>query len=241
MSCDLLNKWLATYDPIHRGYTPDGIANGLTATAGWFFPRIRGGYNLRRAVDRKPDMTDPIVGAVGYDAVSITNFAWWGHAASTTYYYRVNAIGPGGVEELGDGNIARVEFDAFGSLVGPRPNRPTNLQLALLAGGAFELRWTYSEAGEETAPNVFRVYNDNGTGTMDYGTIVATVTYRARRFHYAYSSGAFADGVTIRWAVRAVSAAGIDDGNTDFVIGTADADGPPVHPTILADRGTETR
>ncbi len=241
MSCDLLDKWLAHYDPIHRGFTPDGIANGLTATAGWFFPRIKGGYNLRRAVGRKPTAADPVVGAAGYDAATIGNFAWQGHSASTTYFYRVNAIGPGGVEELGIDTVVRVEFDAAGALVAPRPNPPTNLRLDLEAGGVFRLGWTYSEAGQEIAPSSFRVYHDNGTGTVDYGTVIATVSFVARKFHYAYVSAGFADGVKRAWSVRSVSAAGTDDGNTDAVVGTADALGPPVHPAVLADCGTETR
>ena len=30
---DLLEKWLRHYDPIHRGWTPAGIANGAVTTA----------------------------------------------------------------------------------------------------------------------------------------------------------------------------------------------------------------
>jgi len=56
----------AHYDPIHRGYTPRGIANGVTATGGWCFPRVlSGGYNLYRGPSAASiDFSRP-VGAAG--------------------------------------------------------------------------------------------------------------------------------------------------------------------------------
>ena len=241
MSCSLLDKWLTHYDPLHRGFTADGIANGVTATAGWFFPRIRGGYNVRRAVGRKPTADDPIVGAAGADAATVANFTWRGHAPSTVYHYRLNAIGPGGIEELGERSVVRAAFDAAGDLIPSRPNVPTNLRVEREAGGTFRLRWTYSEADEEVSPAAFEVYADNGAGTVDYETAVAIVPFVARRFHYERASGAFAHGTKVKWSVRAVSAAGVNDANTIVVAAVAVAEGPPVHQAIVSECGTETR
>ncbi|UCD28531.1 MAG: hypothetical protein JSV03_15855, partial [Planctomycetota bacterium] len=98
MVVSLLQRWLSHYDPIHRGWTPVGIANGICTTVGYSFPRIRGGYNLRRAVDRKPEASDLIVGVAGADAQTIHNFSWVTHQASTDYYYRLTAVSGGGVE-----------------------------------------------------------------------------------------------------------------------------------------------
>ena len=237
---DLLTKSLTHYDPLRRGFTRTGLANAMRLTRGRFWSRIAGGYNLRRAIGRRPTSDDPVVGAAGSDAVSIVNFTWQSHGPSTTYTYRLNAVGPGGVEEVGETNRAHVAFDAGGALIGLRPNAPTNLRVSLESGGRFRLAWTYSEADEEVSPTEFRVFNDNGTGTVDYGTVVATLTARARKFHYDWLSSAFADGATRIWAVRAASAGGVEDANINVVTGTADAAGPPVHGTASATCGTET-
>ena len=96
---DLLRRWLAHYDPIHRGYTPRGIANAVCATNGWAFPRVRGGTNLYRGspTAEAVDLTHP-VGAAGRGATTIANFPWRPHGAGKEYYYVLRAIGGGGVE-----------------------------------------------------------------------------------------------------------------------------------------------
>ena len=107
MSCDnLLTKWLAFYDPIHRGFTPRGIANGGITTVGWSFPRIKGGLNLYRGTPTANDVdfTDP-VGAAGFDGQEIRNFSWRNHQPSTTSqahfpapancHHAFGGIGPG--------------------------------------------------------------------------------------------------------------------------------------------------
>ncbi len=228
-----LAKWLAYYDPIHRGWTPAGIANGVCATVGFFFPRIRGGYNLRRGVGEVPDASEPIVGAAGADATTIRTFPWMMHDASTTYVYRLTAINGGGVENWSDEVVASTGFDAAGDWVGSRPNAPADLRVTPGAGGKFVLRWTYSRPGEQAEPAAFRLYNDGGTGSVDFETIVATVEYRRGRFHYCYSSEAFASGTRVRWVVRAVSAEGVEDTNEQVAFGWADALAPSADPTVV--------
>ena len=237
---DLLDKWLAHYDPIHRGWTRDGIANAVCTTAGWFFPRIAGGYNLRRAVGGKPELTDLIAGAAPADAEQIANFPWIAHEASTVYYYRLNAIGAGGVEEQSQRNVRRVEFDAAGTLVGPRPNGPSHVQVAASAGGRFDLRWRYAWPDEEVPPAAFRIYSDGGTGTMDYVTPVATVPHRVGKADYRYTSAPFAHGTAVQWAVRAAAASGLEEKNDMVVAAKADATGPPAVGHVAAERGRET-
>ena len=95
----LLAKWLDHYDPIHRGYTPRGIANGVCATAGWTFPRLGGGYNLYRGTPTADDIDYGVpVGAAGAGAGRINNFLWRPHTADTEYFYVCRAVGGGGVE-----------------------------------------------------------------------------------------------------------------------------------------------
>lgn len=239
----LLTRWLEHYDPIHRGWTVAGIANGVCATCGYFFPRIRGGYNLRRAVGRVPDCVAPIVGAAGAEheggteQATVRTFPWVRHQASTEYLYRLTAISGGGVEDLDDQALAVVAFDAAGNWVGARPNAPGDLQMAPLSRGRFRLRWTYSEDGEQAAPARFNIYHDGGTGTVDYQNVVARVDYRPGRFHYEYLSMAFAHGTRVRWGVRAESSAGAEEMNEQVVWGWAEALGPAVNPTTIVALG----
>lgn len=235
MSVDLLQKWLAYYDPIHRGYTVRGIANALTATNGWCFPRVAGGYNLYRGRDGiEPIDFAQSVGAAGPLSISIANFAWRPHAASTRYVYVIKAIGGGGVESEATYPARVAEFDAEMALLGPRPNGPSELTARAAAGGRFELRWVYPLRHQEAAPSAFHVHHDGGTGLIDYGTVVASAPYRHGRIHYHWLSGPFGHGARRIWGVRAVTAEGVDDGNTLTAAGLADAEAPPAHPDVAA-------
>ena len=241
MGCDnLLTKWLAFYDPIHRGFTPRGIANGGITTVGWSFPRIKGGFNLYRGTPSGNDIdfSDP-VGAAGFDATEIRNFTWRNHNPSTTYYYGLKSVNGGGCESAPADRLWPATFDGAGNMLGDPPNAPDNLQIEPTSGGRFKLQWTYSEKDQLLAPIEFRLYHDNGSGTVDYGTVIATVSYKFGRLHYEFVSGAFAHDARRMWSVRAASAAGIVESNTETVVAVADAVGPPNHATAFSECGPE--
>ncbi len=244
MGAELFDKWLAHYDPIHRGYTPRGLANGLTATNGWSFPRVGGGYNLYRGVlgggaakcaESLIDWNQP-VGAAGGGMVTIGNFPWRVHAADTSYVYGLRAIGGGGVESGASYPARAVSFDGGGNLLGPRPNVPSGLVVRAKAGGRFELRWMYVSRFEESVPAVFEVYEDGGTGTVDFATAVGTVGYRPGKSHYEFLSAAVGHDVRRSWSVRAVTAAGDSDGNVVVVAARSDAESPVMLPELVGTR-----
>jgi len=238
---DLLDKWLAHYDPIHRGWTLNGIANAVCTTVGWFFPRIAGGYNLRRAIARKPQLTDHIVGAAAADARQIANFPWISHSPGTVYYYRLNAIGGGGVEEECARNVLRVAFDEQGLLAGPLPNPPSSLHVMPGQNGSFVVKWTYSWLDEEVPPAEFRLYTDGGSGSFDYSSPEATVPFRAGKLDYEYNSRPFPRGLTVGWVVRSVSAEGHEEQNEMVASARVDAIGPPAVTFISVEPGEEKR
>lgn len=227
----MFGKWLAHYDPIHRGYTPSGIANGVTAMCGWAFPRVRGGYNLYRGTSgaESIDFVHP-VGAAGVTSTTIDNFSWRPHADTTQYAYAVRAIGGGGVESAASHPTRVAEFDGAGSLIGLRPNTVVGLSVRASAGGRFVVHWVYVSRFEEATPSEFRIFHDNGGGTVDYNTVVATVAYRRGAAHYSYASGAFAHGTRMIWGVRAATATGVDDGNVAQDAAFADAEAPGAYP-----------
>jgi hypothetical protein len=237
---DLLGKWLRHYDPIHRGWTPVGIANGVSATSGFFFPRVAGGYNLYRGVGglAAVDFSDP-VGAASGAATSVRNFSWRGHASSTAYVYALRAVGAGGVEAMHDEAFAGVAFDAGGNWLGPLANAVVGLRVEALSGGRFAVRWGYDSANEGAAAESFRVYHDNGMGTVDFGTVLGTVTRRVGAVHHEFVTGAYGHGARVLFAVRSVTGGGVEELSTAAVMGVALADGPPVHGTVLSGCGEE--
>lgn len=248
MSADLLAKWLDHYDPIHRGYTARGLANGVCATNGWCFPRIGGGYNLYRGTPTAGDidyaqpvgaagpaagLTPPVAG--GGAPAGIANFSWRPHAVDSEYFYSVRAIGGGGVESPPSERAVAVAFDGSGAYLGGRPNPPVGLSVSLASGGRFVLSWSYSSLHEAAAPVGFRVYSDGGTGAVDYDSALAEVAHASGRVHYRYTTGGHAHGARRLWAVRAVSSLGRDDGNSETVEAVADAQGPEPHPNLVAE------
>jgi len=238
MAGNLLSKWLSHYDPIHRGYTPRGIANAVCATNGWSFPRIKGGYNLYRGTPTSGDIdyTRP-VGAAGPAASAISDFAWCSHEAGTEHFYALRAVGGGGVESSSSQPPVSVAFDDSGDFWGGRPNSPTALAVSPVSGGGFLVRWSYSAQAEEVSPTGFLVHSDGGTGTMDYEHSVGggIVTHQRGRLHYALTTPAYDHGARRMFGVRAVSANGRGDGNVVTVEGIADAQGPDPHPNLFVE------
>lgn len=234
MSCTLLDKWLLHYDSVHRGWTRAGIANGVCATCGFSFPRIRGGYLLRRAVGRAPDESSEIVGAAGADADSVGTFPWIVHAANTTYVYGLSAISGGGVENRLEQSPAAARFDELGRWTGELPNAPADLRADAAEGGTFRVRWSHCGEDEQARPAGFRIYHDAGMGTIDYRAVVAVVGYRRGQVNYEYISLPFGHDVRVRWAVRAFSVNGVEELNEQTADGVARAHPPPAPAVVLA-------
>ena len=238
--CDLLRRWLTYYDPIHRGFTPAGIANGVCATAGFFFPRVSGGYNLYRGVGSASaiDFNFP-VGAAGAEAAEIRNFTWWGHSFETEYYYAVRAVGGGGVESEASHPAMKVPFDDY-HYAGLLPNPPSDLRVRPVAAGALEISWTYDRRNEQARPHTWFVYTDHGTGTMDYSWPVQVCGYRLGQVHYSVTDGPYPHGTKVGYVVRTTTAAGAYEGNTNIVHGIADALTPAAHPSVKFECSQET-
>lgn len=226
----LLQDWLGRYDPIHRGWTRAGIANGLTATNGFSFSRIRGGYNLYRTVAGEPG-GPVLVGAAGADDTQVEPFAWVRHEPQAEYTYRLVPVGGGGVENWTDRTETSVLFDAAGDWRGPLPNPPTDLQVLALSLGRMAVRWSYYPQGEQAKPQGFYLYRDEG-GEIEYGNVVGQVGYRRGRVHYEYVSGSFGEGDRVGWAVRAFAGDGREEQNLNAVFGLARRLGPPANPVV---------
>lgn len=227
----LLRDWLAFYDPIHRGWTRAGIANGVCATAGFSFPRIRGGYNLYRTIGGLPENEEALVGAASADASRIRTFSWVGHVACGEYIYRLVPVSGGGVENRVDVTQAVVRFSAGGQWMGGLPNAPTDPQLIPLSHGRMAFRWSYFPQGQEVEPKGFNLYTGAG-GDIDYGSLRTVVSYQPGQVHYEYVTMPEADGARVAWAVRAYAPSMWEEQNCRRAFGVARSEGPPANPEV---------
>lgn len=226
MGGNLIEKWLRHYDPIHHGWTPAGIANGVCATNGYSFPRILGGYNLIRAPINLPPHDGQLVGAAGHDATTIRIFPWIIHEPNGRYAYRLTAIGSGGVENSADGPVDHADFDETARWTGARPAAPSDLHVQAISGGRFLLKWSALDDGQ-VKPTAYHVYHDAGTGTIDYNTIRHIIQRRHGSTHHQCVSEVFADGARVRWAVRAVAADALESKVESMAVGWARSTPPP--------------
>jgi hypothetical protein len=116
-----------------------------------------------------------------------------------------------------------------------RPNRPAGLAATPAAGGCVEVAFSVDDTDESAACTHFHVYSDAGTGAVDYATPVGSVAKddSGPLTHYAFLTGALADGVPHRFAVRAATATDIEDDGIESVACTPDA-APPAPPATLS-------
>lgn len=232
VNADLLASWLRWYDPVHRGWTPLGIANGICMTNGFSFPRIRGGYNLYRAIEHIPSRGAEPAGAAGSTASRLRTFPWIRHNNDTHYQYRLVPVGGGGVENWTDETVVSFMTDEEGDWKGSVPNAPTDLQVVPLSQGRFRVRWTYCPQGEEVEPSGFRLYTTH-EGVLDYGSIAASVPFASGRIHFEHITPSYEDGERVGWAVRASSAAGHEERNMHQVYAFARSQPPPMNPVVM--------
>jgi len=221
MAVSLLRRFLNVWDPIFCGFTAKGIADAMPALGGWGFARRAGGYNLYRGEGATPTVNyDLAVGAASASQSQIANFPTYPYSVSTIHWLGIRAISPGGAEEANTDRVLRIETDADGVPLGLVPNPPVNLAVYPRAGGIFVIAWEHDPRREQTPPASWRVYHDNGTGTMNWTTPIATVTGTG------YVTGAYADETTVKFGARALSAADVEETNTNVVSAVADAAGP---------------
>ena len=87
--------------------------------------------------------------------------------------------------------------------------------------GVVKLEWEYFDDRDNATVTIFKVYTDNGTGTVDFSTAIGSVTRNASTLDtlHEFTSGTLTTDTKrcFKFVVRAETAAGIDDRNTDFI------------------------
>jgi hypothetical protein len=121
----------------------------------------------------------------------------------STYYYRVRNRNGDGVYSLFDSSV---QFTTRGST----PTAPSGLAADALAGGRVRVSWTASPSLDVSQ---YRLYFDNGTGTVNYAAPVAVLTSTET----SYTTGALTPGTTYRFALRAGNRCLVEEKNTGLL------------------------
>ena len=197
-----------------------------------FRPDSLAGYKLYSRSTRNG--ADSLAAYVGR---STTQFTLTGLANDSVRYVHVAAVTACGIEQP-MGKLRRVAIDGGGTVEDPAPNAPTGLTADPGPGGVIDLSWDYDRDKQSTKPADFAIYSNGGSGAVDYTSPIATVSYTLSR-HFTYQAGPYSHGTSVTFAVRARSSGGVDDGNTDEVTATADAqapDQPSAFDTVIESR-----
>jgi N-acetylneuraminic acid mutarotase len=115
----------------------------------------------------------------------------------TTYWLRVRNRNLYGAASAFD---TAVEFTTLGST----PAAPGSLSADSLAGGRIRLEWTPSPTEGITG---YRLFGDNGTGTVDYGAALASFLADAS----SHTTGVMTSSAAYRFALRAVHRCGVEE------------------------------
>lgn len=145
-------------------------------------------------------------------------------APNTTRWVFVRAVSACAIhdDEPVRPKLRRVAFDALGALILDVPNAPIGLRLTPGPGGLVTAHWAYNRSGQMVPPESFNIYTTTGATPFDFNTPAGNV-----KPSQGNSFGAtFAHGTLARFVVRAVSAAGGEEPNTDEQSVAADAMAP---------------
>lgn len=149
------------------------------------------------------------VGSIGAGNASI-DLAGLGHVADVEYWYGVRATSKAGVQETNTDRIVRVIIDSEGNLIGPAPNAPLAASAKAIADAEISLTVVYSARGQAGVATGVQVAEVSGAGVPNWGSLITTVTVRSSGMtrRTVTLDESWADGETVRLAVRAATAAG---------------------------------
>jgi hypothetical protein len=153
--------------------------------------------------------------------------------ANTIWHYIRRQVSDCGLES-GDSDVAIVRIEPTGEMIPLTPNSPLSLQIEQLSGARLQLRWRYSEIGQEIVPTGFRLYIDSGTG-FDFETPDDSVVYYfGGNGEFSWISDALTDGQGYRFCVRSYATGAGESQNSNYVAAIADAGGPPAATNLAA-------
>ncbi|MBN1508739.1 MAG: hypothetical protein JW955_17960 [Sedimentisphaerales bacterium] len=200
--------WLR--EALLHGTTDVAFRLGTVLTQGWFWMRRAGASAMYRRENPPSAIRNPrLVAVVSADAEQVALPAYLPHEAGSSCDYIVRRFNACGQQDRTTHAATRVTVAEDGRLAAPAPNASFALQVTRAQVNTQDLasvQWFYWLVDQGTAPQVFHVYWDAGTGEVDYIHPLASVPYEGRKF-YRCQSPPLQEG-TYRFVVQAASAVG---------------------------------
>jgi hypothetical protein len=201
-------EWLR--EALFAGQTGNGFKLGTVLGRGWFWMRVGGCLVGYRGVSPADIDFGGILTVEDPDETEVLVPGYYPHERDGIHYYVYRSVNCCGYPEKTFRAAARVWIDANGDLADSRPNNVFRFAGRCTDGDKVELFLSYHAIEQESAPVRLNIYYDNGTGQIDFGNALATISYTGRRY-YEYRSGSFAAG-NYQFCVRAEDRNGTEGG-----------------------------
>ncbi len=183
--------WLG--ESLFNGMTPTAFKLGMVLTQGWFWVRKNGCVAIYRgeSIDRIDHRN--IIQVADAAAKQVLLPPYVSHAPNSTYCYLARRFNGSGYQELTVNGAVMVCMGPDGRLAEPAPNTTRWVKAELTKGQRLRLMWLYSSLGQQTAPERFNIFSDQGTGQIDSAHLIATVPYEGRKV-YSWQSSPLDEG-----------------------------------------------
>ena len=191
-----------------NGACPDAFKLGTVLTRGWFWVRRAGCTAVYHGPSADQVDFEHLAHVADAEARRVSLPAHLTPQAGANGCYIVRRFNGHGDQErtTGAAVVARMGDDS--KPAEPAPNGISNVHAVQVSGGRVRLEWSYCPLDQQAEPARFNVYTADAGGQFDFGTPLATVTYRGRRF-YRCLTDALSEGVH-HFVVRARAANGIE-------------------------------
>jgi hypothetical protein len=200
---------------LFEGDSPNGAKLGMGLTGGEFWPRINGCQNLYRGADLGNIDFVSIIVTYDTDNKTLVIDRSVPHKAGMEYLYVLRRANQCGDEESGLCASVVVAFDETGKLSGSKCNAVIKLEAKQLSADIVELGWYYCPLNQPDNCTKFNLYNDGGTGNIDYNNCLASTPYVGPK-HYKSNLQISSTGRYL-FAVRAVSSQGLEENNFSVI------------------------
>ncbi len=211
-----VKQLIETRDLLGFGDTSaDTMALGYGLTRGMAFPYPAGVVVLRRKkLYPVPETYWHFVGLARLGDTTIDTGDLVAHDADQAYVYSAaNVLGNGFASVWS--NPIRLDFDNGSNLIQPlMPMYPIDLAALPQGGGTFEVVWSYGPSGQGAYPTDFQVFEGVDAASVDYNTPLGTIPYEIDQHRFTFTTGAYGNGTTHVFAVRARNASGVAEQNT---------------------------
>lgn len=203
------------FDSLSEGDSANGQKLCMGLTGGDFWARPAGTQNLYRSQNADTPDFETIIAVTDIDDNSIVVPDMAEHNGSTYYVYVIRRTNCCGDEEHTLSAAIRVGLDASGDLIQPTTNKVFSVKTEQLNADEVQLTWFYWPINQAKQITKFKIYSDNGSGTIDYENPITEINYVGRKF-YEYTTDILTNNNN-RFCIRAVASDATEDNWLDEI------------------------